>query len=166
MVKRSLKHNGFTLVEMMVALLVSSVVLAAVATLAGAASAADTATQDLGREQAQLRQVSIRLGDLVRRANRVMSASTEGFELWHDINADGAATADELTQIARGADGNGITVGGSEAHTDCQNVSFAYDAAAPDTRFITVRFQITENSQLQEHSVNARLRASDAHRTF
>lgn len=154
------------MVELMMALIIASIVLAAVATLAGATNAANNATDQMGREQGQLRMVSMRLSDLIRRGNRVMSANTEGFQLWHDNNADGLATADELTLIARGTGGNTLTIGTSENHSKCKNISFGYDAAAPDTRFITVSFQITENRQVQNHSVNARLWVSDAHRKF
>lgn len=160
------KKHGFTLVELMVALIVASIVLGAVVTLAGATTAANDATDQMGRQQGQLRQVSMRLTDLIRRGNRVIAADSEGFHLWHDNNADGLATADELTQVSRGADGNTLTIGTSESHTKCKNISFGYDAAAPDTRFITVSFQITENGQVQTHSVNARLWVSDAHRKF
>ena len=141
-------------------------VLAAVSTLAGAASAADTATDQLGREQAQLRQVSIRLSDLIRRANRVQVTGVNGFMLWHDTNADGLATANETTTVIRGDDGNVLTIGDSEVHSQCRNISFTYDAESPDTRFITVSFEIIENEQTQRHSVNAQLRASDGHRQF
>jgi hypothetical protein len=108
----------------------------------------------------------MRLTDLIRRSNRVTATAEDGFELWHDNNADGLATADELTQVTRGADGNGITIGSTEEHANCQNVSFGYDTAAPDTRFITVRFEMIENKYLQEYSVNARLGVSGEHRKF
>lgn len=160
------KNSGFTLVELMMALIIASIVLAAVVTLAGATMAANDATDQMGRQQAHLRQVSMRLSDLIRRANRVMTASSEGFELWHDDNADGLASADELTQVTRGADENTIMVGASETHSNCQNVSFRYDAAAPDTRFITIVFSLEENGVLHQHSVNARLWVSDEHRKF
>lgn len=164
--KRSVKNSGFTLVELMMALMIASIVLAAVVTLAGATTAANDATDQMGRQQAQLRQVSMRLSDLIRRANRVMTATTEGFQLWHDDNADGLAAADELTQVTRGADGNTIMVGASETHGNCQNVSFRYDAGAPDTRFITIVFSLNDNGVLQRHSVNAQLWVSDEHRKF
>jgi prepilin-type N-terminal cleavage/methylation domain-containing protein len=160
------KNNGFTLVELMMALMIASIVLAAVVTLAGATTAANDATDQMGREQGQLRQVSMRLTDLIRRGNRVTISAVNGFQLWHDDNADGIETADEKTTVVRGADGNTLTIGASETHTKCKNISFGYDVAAPDTRFITVSFQITENGQVQKHSVNARLWVSDAHRKF
>ena len=158
--------NGFTLVELMIALMVASIVLAAVATLAGATTAADNVTNQMGREQAQLRMVSMRLTDLIRRANRVTISAVNGFQLWHDNNADGFKTADEVTLVVRGADGNTLTIGANETHSDCKNISFAYNEDSPDTRFITVSFDVTENGQLQNHSVNARLRVSDEHRKF
>ncbi|MBL7214464.1 MAG: prepilin-type N-terminal cleavage/methylation domain-containing protein [Phycisphaerae bacterium] len=80
---------GFTLVELMVALIVTSVVLSAVATLAYATCSAKEATDDMGREQAQLRQVSIRLSDLIKRSNQILRSYDWGFVLWQDKDADG-----------------------------------------------------------------------------
>ena len=162
----SLKKSGFTLVELLLALMIASIILSAVVTLASATTAANDATDQMGREQSQLRQVSMRLTDLIRRANRVITADTEGFQLWHDNNADGLASADELTQVTRGADGDMLTIGTDETYAKCCSISFGYDTAAPDTRFITVSFTINENGQVQNHSVNARLWVSDAHRKF
>ncbi|MHC4291901.1 MAG: PilW family protein [Planctomycetota bacterium] len=160
------QSEGFTLVELLMALMIASIVLAAVVTLAGATAAANDATDEMGREQGQLRQVSMRLTDLIRRANRVTLWVEDGFELWHDNNADGLSTADELTQVTRGSGGNTLTIGANEAYTKCKNISFGKDADLPDIRFITVSFYITENGQIQKHSVNARLWVSDAHRKF
>jgi len=167
--KRQSKNHGFTLVELMVALIVASIVLAAVASLAGATTAADQVTNQMGREQSQLRLVSVHLTDLIRRANRVTAATDEGFTLWHDINADGLATADELTAVQRGADTNTLTIGTGRTHSECKNISFIRlaNAAAPsDIRLITVNFDVMENGYLQHHSVNARLWVSDDHRKF
>ena len=154
------------MVELMVALMVASIVLAAVATLAGATTAADEVTDQMGREQSRVRMVSMRLTDLIRRANRVTKSAGDGFELWHDNNADGLATADELTQITDDPDEGTLNIGASETHSDLLKVQFGYDAAAPDTRIITVSFYITENGQEQSHSINARLWVSDEHRKF
>ena len=164
--KRQSKNHGFTLVELMIALMIASIVLAAVATLAGATTAADQATDQMGREQSQLRLVSVYLPDLIRRGNRVTATSDEGFTLWLVVNADGLATADELTGVQRGSDTNTLTIGTGRTHSECKNIRFAYDNAAPDTQFITVSFDVTENGQLQNRSVNARLRVSDDHRKF
>lgn len=161
--RKSQRQNGFTLVELLVALMVSSIVLSAVAVLANAATTASTATDQMGRYQSHLRLISAHLGDLIRRANRVMSASESEFNLWLDSNADGLVTNDELLRIGRSADGHTLLIGSGETHSVCRNVVFAYDQAAPQTRFVTVWFDLTENGQTQRHSVCAGLRGSDAH---
>lgn len=164
--KKNVHQNGFTLIELMMALMIASVVMAAVVALANAAVNANQATEQMGREQARLRQVSVRLTDLIRRANRVTAAEPDYFQLWHDKNADGLETADELIQISRGTGGNTLQIGSSELHKQCQNISFGYDNAAPQTRLIAVWFDITASGQIQRHSIVACLRASDEHRKF
>lgn len=158
---------GFTLVELMVALLVSSVVLSAVATLAYATTSASTATDQIGREQSVLRHVTVRLSDLIMRANEVVSASDSGFELWHDTNTDGVPDANELTLVTRGSDGNTITIDETEtditidepeSYRQCKNVLFQYDVSVPGTQFIAIWFDLEENGQTQRHTVTARLR--------
>ena len=148
---------GFTLVELMVALLVSSVVLSAVATLAYATTSASTATDQIGREQSVLRHVTVRLTDLIMRANEVVSASDGGFELWHDTNTDGVIDAGELTLVTRDSDGNTININGTESYTQCKNVVFV---AASGTQFIAIWFDLEENGQTQRHTVNAKLRGA------
>lgn len=164
--RKKQRQNGFTLVELSVALLVTSIVLAAVAVLANATVIASMATDEMGRSQANLRQVSMRLSDLIRRANRVTVSLPGEFQLWHDNNADGLMTADELTRIARGADGNTLSIGASESHAVCRNIVFGYDVVAPETTLVTVWYDLTDNGQTQRYSVCAHLRGSDEHRKF
>lgn len=163
MMKKRRGQNGFTLVELMIALMVSSIVLSAVAVLANAATAASKVTDQMGRYQSQLRMVSSRVTDLIRRANRVTIALPGEFTLWHDLNADGLATNDELTRIARDADGSKLIIGTTETYAYCGNVVFDYDKAAPDTEFVTAWFDLLEDGQTQRHSICAQLRGSDAH---
>jgi prepilin-type N-terminal cleavage/methylation domain-containing protein len=99
--KQHTKKSGFTLVELMVALLVSSVVLSAVATLAYATSSAKVATDEMGRNQAQLQQVSIRLGDLIKQSNRIISSDDWGLTLWQDRNGNGISERGEFVVIFR-----------------------------------------------------------------
>lgn len=156
---RNTRQSGFTLVEMMMALLIASIVLAAVTTLASATTSANDITDQMGRQQALLRQATMRLTDLIRRANRVTATSENGFELWHDNNADGIASADELTHVQRDVGGNGLRIGAAEIYAACRNVTFGYDAAAAaETRFITTSFTLRDNGTDQMHRVNARLR--------
>ncbi len=157
------KKNGFTLVELLVALLVASVVLSAVATLAYATGSAAESTDQVGREQAHLRHVNGRIGDLIRRANQVVETQTWGFQLWHDDNTDGLVDLNETTWIWSDA-GNTIYVSDvlmTEIYQNCQNVTYTYDVIAPATRFVVIRFDMTENGQTQAYSINAHLRGSD-----
>jgi len=163
MMRREQKHKAFTLVELLVALMVMSVILSATAVLANAAATADIQTDRMGRSQAHLRQVTARVTDLIRRANCVTTASAEEFTLWLDANADGQLTADELVQIARGADGHTLRIGPDETHTFCRNVSFAYDQAAPGARFVTIWFDLEEGGLAMRRSICAQLRGSDVH---
>jgi prepilin-type N-terminal cleavage/methylation domain-containing protein len=101
MMKRKKQQFGFTLVELMVALMVAAVVLSAVATLADAASSAKSATDTMGRRQSQLQQVSIRLGDLIRQSNRIVTHNDWGFTLWQDHNANGILERGEFVTVFR-----------------------------------------------------------------
>jgi len=159
------RKSGFTMVELMIALIVTSVVLSAVAVLANATTNASEETDQMGRCQSHQRQVSMRLSDLIRRANGIFSASSEEFYLWHDADGDGLAPAGELTRVARGADGHTLTIGTVETHSDSRTVEFAYDAA-PEARFVTVWFDLTENGLTQRYSVSAGVRGSEEHRQF
>lgn len=153
---------GFTLVELMVALMVSAVVLGAVVTLANATTCADDATDQMGRQQAQLRFVTMRLSELIRCANQVRSISDDGFQLWHDSDVDGVVDSDELTDITRGSDGDTIYIDETESHWQCENVSFEYDSTiASDVRFVAVWFDMDDNGITQTHTVSAKLRVSD-----
>ncbi len=151
---------GFTLVELMIALLVSSVILSAVATLAYATGSAKEATDEMGREQSVLRHVNVRLTDLIKRADGVVSASDSGFELWHDMNSNGVVDEGESTQVTRDSEGDMIIINGTETYTQCENITYQYDDVAPNTRFIAIWFDLDENGQTQRHTINAKLRGS------
>ena len=170
--KRRQFVGGFTLVELMVALLVSSVILSAVAALAYATSSAKEATDDMGREQAQLRQVSMRVTDLIKSSNRVyrgafgMNYAYEwGTRLCHDLNADGDYNdAGETVWIY--CYNNTIRVYRSaetspEIYTQCTNPTFEYGWKDGRPRTVAIWFDMNENGQTQRHSINAHLRVSD-----
>ena len=166
------RQYGFTLVELLVALMVSSIVLSAVATLAYATSSAKEATDDMGREQAQLRQASMRLTDLIKQSNQIyrsglgMNYAFEwGTQLCHDLNADGDYDDnDEKVWIYR--DRNSIRVYRSteispEIYTQCTNPTFEYGWEDGRPRTVAIWFDMNANGQTQRHSINAHLRVSD-----
>ena len=58
--------NGFTLVELLVAMMVASVIFAAVAALAYGLSTANQSTDDTCQKQAQLRYATVRIAELIK----------------------------------------------------------------------------------------------------
>ena len=88
---------------LLVALIVSSVVLTAVATLAYAMSAANDSTDDTSRKQAQVRYATMRVCDLVRHCRLICFAGPEDFALWRgDDNEDDQINFSELVYIEKG----------------------------------------------------------------
>ncbi|MBN2182413.1 MAG: prepilin-type N-terminal cleavage/methylation domain-containing protein [Sedimentisphaerales bacterium] len=103
--------KGFTLVELLVTLVVSSVVLAAVATLAFALGTANDATDELSLKQAQLRFATLGIQDLIRHSKLVCFAGNDGVALWRaDENNDGRINIGELVYIECGQEGDYLKV--------------------------------------------------------
>ncbi|MBN2137280.1 MAG: prepilin-type N-terminal cleavage/methylation domain-containing protein [Sedimentisphaerales bacterium] len=99
--------RGFTLVELLVALSVSSIILAAVATLAYAMGAANDSTDDTSRKQAQVRYATMRVSELVRHCKLICFAGPDDFALWRaDDNNDGRINISELVYVEKGASGD------------------------------------------------------------
>jgi prepilin-type N-terminal cleavage/methylation domain-containing protein len=98
--------KGFTLVELLVALMVSSIVLAAVATLAYAMSSANDSTDDTSVKQAQVRYTTLRISELIRQCKLICFAGPDDFTIWRgDDNEDGQINAGELVIIEGGSNG-------------------------------------------------------------
>jgi prepilin-type N-terminal cleavage/methylation domain-containing protein len=159
---------GFTLVELMVALIVTSIILSAVATLAYATTSAHKATDQMGREQAQLRQVCIRVSDLLRRSNKVykdisgIKAYEWGVLLCCDMNADGDyLDAGETVWIYRFEDSLRILGQSDEIYTQCKNPTFQYGWEDGRPRSVVIWFDMNDNGQIQRHCINAHFRVSD-----
>jgi prepilin-type N-terminal cleavage/methylation domain-containing protein len=97
--------KGFTLVELLVALVVTSVILSAVATLAFAMNTASNAGEDSAYRQAQLRQTTLRLLDLIGGAKLVCAAPGDDLVVWRaDTNGNEAIDVNEVVYVERGTD--------------------------------------------------------------
>jgi prepilin-type N-terminal cleavage/methylation domain-containing protein len=94
---------AFTLVELLVALMVTSIVLAAVATLAFAVSRANDTTNDTAYKQMQVRYATLRVSEMVRNCKLICCATADDFAIWRaDDNNDGQINIGELVYIERG----------------------------------------------------------------
>jgi prepilin-type N-terminal cleavage/methylation domain-containing protein len=103
--RNSLSKNGFTLVELLVALIVTSIILTAVSTLAFALSSANKATGQMSRSQAQVRLTTLRIQEIIRNCNLVCYAGNNDIAIWlSDNNNDGKINIGELEFIECGSD--------------------------------------------------------------
>jgi hypothetical protein len=86
--------------ELLMALLVSSIILGAVASLASALDCANAQTVQMGRRQAALRFTTVRICELVKQSKRIFSLPTGGVGLWTgDANDDDLINISELVYI-------------------------------------------------------------------
>jgi len=184
-------RSGFTLVELSVALIVSSVVLTAVATLAYALSSANDSTDDTSRKQAQVRYTTLRISDLIRHCKLICFAGPDDFAVWRgDDNDDGQINIGELVHVEKGAGGEHLQlcefpVSGSDPIVDlsdirafstnwwsaynvdenctviipqCSNVQFSFDVLPPQTRFVSISFDLVEDDISRQYQINAFVR--------
>ena len=81
--------NGLTLVELLVAMVVTSIVMTAVATLAFAVSSANKTTDDTSAKQAQIRFATMKISELIRHSKLVCHVTNEEMLLWRADDTDG-----------------------------------------------------------------------------
>jgi prepilin-type N-terminal cleavage/methylation domain-containing protein len=182
--------KGLTLVELLVAMVVTSIILSAVATLAYAMSAANGVAADSAEKQAQLRCARLRISELIRHCKLVHATNDGGFAVWQaDSNGDRRINMNELVLVERGSTQSylrlcefpqsqtaTVTLGDIEtlAPADydvtyaqlipqCSNVQFMFDVACPNTRFVVILFDLEENSIMRRYQIAARLRAWAGH---
>ncbi|MBM4103413.1 MAG: prepilin-type N-terminal cleavage/methylation domain-containing protein [Planctomycetes bacterium] len=161
------KQSGFTLVELLVALMIAAIVLAAAATMADALACGKETCDRMSRSTSYLLQIQTRLSDLIMRANAAAISLEGNLTLGYDTNDDGLT--DEAVIVSKDALSNIITItenGIATAYTyqlknqageyqNAQsNVVFGYDG----NKLVTVKFDLTENSVAQTHQVCAALR--------
>jgi len=94
-------ESGFTLAELLVALIVSGIILAAVATLAFAMSSASVSTDDTSGRQAQVRFATLRISELIRHCKLICAESGDDLVIWKadDNPQDGKIDVLELAYI-------------------------------------------------------------------
>jgi len=197
MIPTGKKHNkqAFTLVELLVALSVTAVILAAVAGLTFAVSSANQASGNTADIQARIRFATVHISELLRHCRLVCGSADNDLCLWRaDDNQNGRIDADELVFIEAGANRDFLrivkypythygtaflpslldgslkgTLHSSASErvttllTDCSNVRFRLDVAPPETQFVCIDFDVTENNRSSHYQINARLRSWAGH---
>lgn len=177
--------KGFTLVELLVALIVTGIVLAAVATLAFAMGAANDQTNDTSQKQAQIRYATLRISELIRHCKLICGTPGNDLAVWRaDDNNDGQININELVYIERGTGrdclrlcefpssdtslvslGDIATLSTSDYSVtyvplvpQCSNVEFSFDVVPPNSRFVSIAFYVLENDIVRQYQISAALR--------
>jgi prepilin-type N-terminal cleavage/methylation domain-containing protein len=114
----SAHRKALTLVELLVALSITAIILAAVAALAYAMTAANKASDDTAQKQAQLRQATMKISEIIRYSYIICRNSASDIAVWTEdsdsdnqigiaelmyIETDGSDTYIRLTAFAVGA---------------------------------------------------------------
>jgi len=101
---RHKNRNAFTLVELLVALMVTSIVFTAVATLAYALGGVNETSSDKAEKQAQLRYATLRISELIRHSKLVCGTAEGDLAIWRaDDNDNGEINPSELVYLEPGA---------------------------------------------------------------
>ena len=187
-----LKQNfkGFTLVELLVALMVTSIVLSAVVTLAYALGAANDSSNDTSVKQARVRYATLRISELIRHCKLICNTASDDLGVWQaDDNSDGQININELVYIEKGPAGDYLrlcelpssdtsSVNLSDIETlatsdynvtyvtlipQCSNVNFSFDVSPPNSNFVSISFDLTENDIIRQYQINATLRGWAGH---
>ena len=183
-------QKGFTLVELIVALIVTAIVLTAAVTLAFAVEKANDVTADLSLKQAQVRFATMRIQELIRHCRLICSSSSSGFALWRsDDNNDEHINIGEIVYIDWGpnqsylricefssSDSSVISIGSIEALAtnwwlsyssdvnyirvlpQCSNVQCGFDVSPPQSQFVRLSFEVTENDAPHQYQINTKIR--------
>jgi len=178
-------ENGFSLVELLVALVVTGIVLAAVATLAFAVGTANDVADDSSQKQAQVRYATLRISELIRHCKLICGTPGSDVAVWRaDDNGNEQININELVYIERGTSGDYLRlckfpssdtslVNLSDIETlstsdysvtyvplvpQCGNVQFSFDVAPPNSRFVSIAFDVLENDIVRQYQISTALR--------
>jgi len=162
-------ENGFTFVELLIAMVVTSIVLTAVATLAYAMGTANDSSNDTAVKQAQLRYATLRISELIKYSKLVWAADESQILLWLDYDKDDDFYSDmdtELLVITKVDLGEGYKQL-CEFNSDpepvvlisrCRNVDFMWVPEPPDTKFVNISFELQEKNVWHKYQISAAVR--------
>ena len=161
--------KGFTLVELLVALMVMGIVLAAAASLAYAMSSANDSGSDKAEKQAQLRYATMKISELIRNCKLITDIQSDNIEIWAaDDDDDNTVDASELVYIDKGNNSDYIRLrtGATETEliSNCSNVTFSvHGISPPQTRRVTLFFDLAEDGTVHNYQISATLRGWAGH---
>ena len=200
--RRSTK--GFTLAELLVALMVTAIIMSAVVSLAFALGQANEMSTENNRSQAQVRYASLKLSDLIRNSRMICAAIGDDIVLWKadDNPANGEMDITELAYIELGSGRNQISLLEFEDAPwfldnwflnsdnqiefldidirktllknqceysqvviieECSNAAFLFDEAPPQSKFVTISFDLEESDAVSNYQISGAVRCWAGH---
>ena len=202
MIFKTLRYNtnAFTLVELLVALMVTGIILAAIAALASALGGVNDSCDEAVNEHAHLRYAALKIRELIKHCKLIGGTSERDIAVWRkDDNEDSQINPSELVYIESGFGGDYIRLLDFEARSgwfvrqwyedrsfsieaiesglakvllsfmcknnytnlmpQCSNVEFSMDAAAPETKFVNISFDLQGEGLRGHYELNASLMA-------
>lgn len=151
--KSKFSRTAFTLVELLMALTISGIILAAVASLAFAMSSAYDAGDETAEIQSRLRITTLRISELIKNSKLILGNRGDRVSLWRgDFNGNNMINPNEIVYIESGDrrsyirliefDPDGLHTNFSVSVSDIQNGNFHSAFAGADlikeTTFIPV----------------------------
>ena len=204
--RRAVYKKGFTLVELMVALIVTGIIMSAIATLTFAFSSAYDASDNTDRKQAQVRYASLRISELIRHCKLICARNGGDLVIWRNDNVSGGENKIDPGEIVYiELDNNRIRIldfpscpswlvnafrqplfqasllGWLQdswikttlmAYCDeeyvvvvpeCSNVQFLFDDSPPQSQFVNISFELTENGVVRQYHIDSALRCWAGH---
>jgi prepilin-type N-terminal cleavage/methylation domain-containing protein len=111
MKQRQDKCRGFTLVELLMAVWVMSIILAAVATLSFALGSANDAADNTSEIYSRIRYTTVRVSELARSGKLICSNSGTSVAIWRaDDNGDSRINPGEIVYLEAGNGNNCINI--------------------------------------------------------
>ncbi len=97
---RRVRTRAFTLAELLITLIVTGILLSALATLAYALSSATATESDVANIQSQLRHGTLRLQEFVQNCRLIVESQSTALAVWQaDANGDGRINVNELVYL-------------------------------------------------------------------
>ena len=104
-------RKGFTLAELLMALMVTGIILTSVVTLAYAMGSANDTADDTSSKQARIRGTTVRLSELIRHSKLICGiVASNDIALWRDYDGNEYISVDELVYIERGLERDRLVV--------------------------------------------------------
>ena len=100
---KKMRLSAFTLLELLIALMISSIILTAVVTLSYAMSSAYESTSEMNKKEAYIRHATIQISDLIKHSRLICKASSNEILVWkEDKNNDRSINVSEMVFIETG----------------------------------------------------------------